>query len=221
MAEYNAKKSWTKPQKIILVKHLYDEVISLPNTYVQICNTGVDKYEFGFNGQLKSNEISCVTNHNTALFWKFDPRLAKRRNLDPVIHTWESGYATLGNSPILFADILGDDKTTTGTNIDGDKTTVTTDDKGNVKEAGVTAKRVPKPQAPKSNDGSGGGGGGGGSNTESDEKSSITKALPVVIGFIGMTADGIKDAGGIKNAQNLIKSGKFQAVYNGELKLGV
>jgi len=30
LAEYNAKKSWTKPQKIILVKHLYDEVISLP-----------------------------------------------------------------------------------------------------------------------------------------------------------------------------------------------
>jgi len=75
--------------------------------YVQICNSR-DPYEFGFNGQMKSNEIAGVGNHNTALFWEYDTRLGRRWNLDPKSVPSESGYATLGNNPIFNIDRLGD-----------------------------------------------------------------------------------------------------------------
>lgn len=78
------------------------------NTYVQICNTGVDKYEFGFNGQMKTNEIAGTGNHNTAVFWEYDTRLARRWNLDSKSNPWESRYSVMGGNPILNKDVLGD-----------------------------------------------------------------------------------------------------------------
>jgi hypothetical protein len=75
---------------------------------VQLCNGGDDKYEFGFNGQMKTNEIAGVGNHNTALFWEYDTRLSRRWNLDPKGEIGLSYYSVFGNNPILHNDPNGD-----------------------------------------------------------------------------------------------------------------
>lgn len=67
-----------------------------------------DKYRYGFNGQEKSNEIAGEGNHNTAEFWEYDPRIAKRWNMDPRPKVWESPFATFSNNPVSFSDPLGD-----------------------------------------------------------------------------------------------------------------
>jgi hypothetical protein len=67
-----------------------------------------DKYEFGFNGQLKINEIAGMGNHNTALFWEYDTRLGRRWNLDPKPHIGTSDYSVFGGNPIFNADPSGD-----------------------------------------------------------------------------------------------------------------
>lgn len=67
------------------------------------------KYRFGFNGQEKVNEIAGVGNHNTAEFWEYDSRTARRWNTDPVVKPWESSYAAFNGNPIAKTDIKGDD----------------------------------------------------------------------------------------------------------------
>ena len=59
---------------------------------------------------MKDNEWAGVGNHNTALFWEYGTREARRFNRDPRVHTSESPYAVFGNSPLACNDILGDDK---------------------------------------------------------------------------------------------------------------
>ena len=41
---------------------------TLNTTLYTQCGEPKDKYEFGFNGQIKTNEIAGIGNHNTALF---------------------------------------------------------------------------------------------------------------------------------------------------------
>lgn len=65
-------------------------------------------YRYGFNGQEKDNEVSGDGNSNTAEFWQYDTRLGRRWNLDPRPQIKISDYATFGNNPIKFSDILGD-----------------------------------------------------------------------------------------------------------------
>jgi hypothetical protein len=77
------------------------------------CGDPKDKYPFGFNGQMKMNEIAGVGNHNTALFWEYDTRLGRRWNIDPVKKEWESSYATFSSNPIWYSDILGNTSVTT------------------------------------------------------------------------------------------------------------
>jgi hypothetical protein len=64
-------------------------------------------YRYGFNGQEKSDEIKGEGNSYTAMFWKYDPRIGRRWNLDPEPITDISQYATFNNSPILYSDVLG------------------------------------------------------------------------------------------------------------------
>jgi hypothetical protein len=66
-------------------------------------------YLFGFNGQEKDDEVAGAGNTNTAMFWEYDTRLARRWNLDPVVKEWQSLYCTFSNSPIRTTDINGDD----------------------------------------------------------------------------------------------------------------
>ncbi|RZJ85353.1 MAG: hypothetical protein EOO20_20190 [Chryseobacterium sp.] len=64
-------------------------------------------YRFGFNTQEKTDEIAGKGNHNTALFWEYSPRIARRWNVDPVDQIGISNYAAFRNSPISFGDKLG------------------------------------------------------------------------------------------------------------------
>ena len=64
-----------------------------------------DAYRFGFNGQMKDNEVAGIGNHNTALFWEYDTRLGRRWNVDPVLKESESSYLTFSGNPIRLNDI--------------------------------------------------------------------------------------------------------------------
>jgi len=66
------------------------------------------KYNFGFGGQQKDDNISGKGNHNTALFWEYDTRLGRRWNLDQKPHPAVSYYASFTNNPIWNIDLLGD-----------------------------------------------------------------------------------------------------------------
>src|SRR5690606_29468453 len=57
----------------------------------------------------KVNEIAGIGNHNTALFWEYDTRTARRWNIDLVMKPWQSPYSVLGGHPILYIDPFGDD----------------------------------------------------------------------------------------------------------------
>ena len=63
-------------------------------------------YRYGFNGQMKSEEIGETY---TAEFWEYDPRIGRRWNRDIMDKPWISDYAVLGNNPIYFIDPNGAD----------------------------------------------------------------------------------------------------------------
>ena len=94
---------------------LYNNFTGLKISYVSNCvrlkkskkNLRRD-YLYGFNGQMKENEIAGVGNHNTALFWEYDTRLGRRWNLDPKPHIGISDYSTFGDNPIANTDVNGD-----------------------------------------------------------------------------------------------------------------
>ncbi|BDS10668.1 hypothetical protein [Aureispira anguillae] len=65
-----------------------------------------DLYRFAFNGQEKSPEIS--NGHQTAKFWEYDSRIARRWNLDPRPVTSFSPYSVFGGNPIFNTDVKGD-----------------------------------------------------------------------------------------------------------------
>ncbi len=65
-------------------------------------------YSYGFNGQMKSDEISGAGNHNTAEYWEYDTRSGRRWNLDPKPGDGISPYSSFNGNPIWFSDVLGD-----------------------------------------------------------------------------------------------------------------
>lgn len=68
-----------------------------------------DKYAWGFNTQLKDNEVYGPTGTSTtAEFWQYDTRAARRWNLDPVPQMEISDYATFRLNPVLLNDPDGD-----------------------------------------------------------------------------------------------------------------
>ena len=71
-----------------------------------VCNR--DHYRYGYNGQIKVNELAGLGNHNTAEFWEYDTRTGKRANPDPPPDPSVSSYAAFGNSPIWLSDVRGD-----------------------------------------------------------------------------------------------------------------
>jgi hypothetical protein len=75
---------------------------------VDVCSGSNDRYRFGFNGQEKVNEWAGIGNHNTAEFWEYDTRTARRQNLDPKDIASESPYCALRSSPIAAGDPNGD-----------------------------------------------------------------------------------------------------------------
>lgn len=73
-------------------------------------NYSPSSYNYGFNGQLKDDEIyNAPGTSYTAEFWQYDPRTGRRWNLDPVFKPWQSSYATFSDNPIARIDPKGDD----------------------------------------------------------------------------------------------------------------
>jgi RHS repeat-associated protein len=66
-------------------------------------------YRFGFNGQEKTDEVYGKGNLNTALFWEYDTRIARRWNVDPVDQVNVSNYAIMRNNPIYNIDPMGNE----------------------------------------------------------------------------------------------------------------
>jgi RHS repeat-associated protein len=63
-------------------------------------------YRFGFNGQEKTDEVYGKGNLNTALFWEYDTRIARRWNVDPkaaLLPSW-SPYVFCKDNPIIYID---------------------------------------------------------------------------------------------------------------------
>ena len=67
------------------------------------------EYKFGFNGQVKDDEIYGEGNTYSAQFWEYDARLGRRWNLDPVDQISISNYACFGDNPNIVIDPLGDE----------------------------------------------------------------------------------------------------------------
>jgi hypothetical protein len=95
-------------------------------------NYSSSTYNYGFNGQLKDDEVYGSTGTSyTAEFWQYDPRTGRRWNIDPVVKSWESGYATFRGNPIWFQDPNGDNASTDVVkNDDGSYTVVGAKDDG-------------------------------------------------------------------------------------------
>jgi hypothetical protein len=87
----------------------YEKVNYKPQTVlVNLCNDADDKYLFGYNTQLKMNEIAGIGNWNTAEFWEYSTRTGVRANPDPKPHIGVSDYSVMGGNPIANADPNGD-----------------------------------------------------------------------------------------------------------------
>lgn len=71
-------------------------------------NYSSESYRFGLNGQEKDDEIygSEGTSY-TAEYWQYDPRVARRWNMDPVDKPWMSPYHAFSNKPITNNDPNG------------------------------------------------------------------------------------------------------------------
>jgi len=66
-------------------------------------------YRYGFNqGSEKDDEIKGAGNSYTTHFRQLDPRLARWLTIDPKMSAWESPYVSMGNTPIMNNDPLGD-----------------------------------------------------------------------------------------------------------------
>ncbi len=67
------------------------------------------KYRYGFNGQMKDNDISSGGDHYTAEFWEYDSRTGRRWNIEPLTKKfpWLSPYSTFENNPISKNDPTG------------------------------------------------------------------------------------------------------------------
>jgi hypothetical protein len=125
-------------------------------------------YAFGFNGQIKTDNISGEGNHNTALFWEYDTRLGRRWNVDPVDQISLSNYACFGNNPISRIDPMGNTTVACSRNpSDGQVHTVEgISGSGNSQEMpAVVCHAKPKATAATSSGAGSSTGGGGGSST--------------------------------------------------------
>jgi len=68
----------------------------------------VSSHLFGFNGQLKDNEVYGEGDAYTAEFWEYDARLGRRWNRDPKPIFGVSDYAAFKDNPIMYVDPMGD-----------------------------------------------------------------------------------------------------------------
>lgn len=70
-----------------------------------------NNYRYSMNGQEKDDEIYGTGNSYTAEYWQYDSRLGRRWNVDPVVKSYESPYATFANNQVWFTVPFGNDTT--------------------------------------------------------------------------------------------------------------
>ena len=84
--------------KLYIPKPLTTGSNTKPNYYafgmaIQGRKFSSNSYKYGFNGQLKDDEIYGDGNLNSAEYWEYDTRLGRRWNMDPIVKPWESPFS--------------------------------------------------------------------------------------------------------------------------------
>lgn len=109
----NALVCYTNPSTILMwvngVGYSQASGYTLVPTLVQIKSVGDDRYEFGYNGQMKVDEVAGTGNWYTAKYWEYGTREATRKNPDPVRKPNQSPYSVFSGNPIWKVDPDGDD----------------------------------------------------------------------------------------------------------------
>ena len=84
------------------------------------------KYNYGYQGSEKDDEIKGNGNSYTTEFRMLDPRLGRWLSVDPVFQPWQSPYCSMDNNPISLNDEKGDKSSSTDVrkNADGSHTVV-------------------------------------------------------------------------------------------------
>jgi len=89
-------------------------------------------YRYGYGGHEKDDEVSGKGNHLAFGDYGYNPRLARRFQIDPMIGTfpWMSPYAIFNNNPIYFIDPTGMSPESDAPIFDTDGNLLGTDDEG-------------------------------------------------------------------------------------------
>jgi RHS repeat-associated protein len=99
-----------------LMNTWYDVIHLQAQSYVTLsCDTDGrfdDSYRFGFNGQMKDNEVAGVGNSLDFKFRGYDSRLGRFTSVDPLApqYPWNSTYAFAENDVISCIDLEGLEK---------------------------------------------------------------------------------------------------------------
>jgi hypothetical protein len=98
--------------QVVSVSDYYPFGSPMPGRYFN-----ANSYSYGYNGQMKTDEISGTGKNYTAEFWEYDPRVVHRWNQDPKQIIGVSPYVINGNNPIYYTDPNGDFRTKFGANV--------------------------------------------------------------------------------------------------------
>lgn len=96
-------------EKNTSVEKIYKDYYAFGQKMPGRCATSGNR--FGYQGSEKDDEIAGVTgSHYTTFFRELDTRIGRWWAIDPKTSAtpWESPYASMGNNPIWYNDILGD-----------------------------------------------------------------------------------------------------------------
>lgn len=85
---------------------------------------GVEKYIFGYQASMQDEEIYGYGNSYSTLFRELDCRLGRWISLDPKSSNtpWSSPFVSMGDNPITYNDIFGDEIPTTFYDSQGNET---------------------------------------------------------------------------------------------------
>jgi RHS repeat-associated protein len=105
--------SLSRPTTFLTVRDMgvYKTQYVTQDVVVQLCNGGDDKYEFGFNGKYKDNEIAGIGNNLDFGARMYDSRSGRWWSVDKLAKKYSqfSPYNFAINNPIIFIDKDGNE----------------------------------------------------------------------------------------------------------------